>query len=116
MNITPIATVRRLAGEQSRIIVAEQYARGLEGIEPGHKLQILYWMHKLPDEARHELQVHPQGDTNRPLRGVFALCSPMRPNPIGVSVVEVTAIEANELTVTGLDAQDGSPVIDIKAG
>ena len=62
----------------------------------------------------HELLQHPRGDRSRPKRGVFALRSPNRPNPIGVTEVELIAIEGSILTVRGLDAIDGTPVLDLK--
>ncbi|MFH1739812.1 MAG: TrmO family methyltransferase, partial [bacterium] len=58
--------------------------------------------------------VHPGGDRSRPMRGVFATRSPARPNPIGVTTVRVLDCEENALVVEGLDALDGSPIVDIK--
>jgi len=84
------------------------------GIEPGMRLQIMFWMHRLTEEHRRILQCHPRGDRSRPKRGVFALRSPMRPNMIGSTEVTVTAVDGRWLEVTGLDALDGSPVVDIK--
>ncbi|MBN2390399.1 MAG: SAM-dependent methyltransferase, partial [Anaerolineae bacterium] len=55
-----------------------------------------------------------QGDRNRPRRGVFALRSPRRPNPIGVTVVDLVAIQGNVLRVLGLDAINGTPLLDLK--
>jgi tRNA-Thr(GGU) m(6)t(6)A37 methyltransferase TsaA len=62
------------------------------------------------------VKVHPQGDLNKPLRGVFSMRSPMRPNPIGLTRVRLLKKEGNTLLVEGLDALDGSPIIDIKSG
>ena len=87
----------------------------MHGIEPGDRLDVLYWMHRLPAEKRRALKVHPQGDERRPLKGVFGLRSPMRPNPIGVSTVTVRRIEKGLLYVDPFDAFDGSPIVDIKA-
>jgi tRNA-Thr(GGU) m(6)t(6)A37 methyltransferase TsaA len=64
--------------------------------------------------AGFDLQQHPRGDATRPLRGVFALRSPRRPNPIGVSLVRLIAYHENILEVDGLDAINGTPVLDIK--
>jgi tRNA (Thr-GGU) A37 N-methylase len=61
-----------------------------------------------------ELIQHPRGDGNLQSRGVFALRSPQRPNPIGVTVVEVVDVERNVVLVRGLDAEDGTPVLDLK--
>jgi len=57
---------------------------------------------------------HPRGDRSRPRRGVFALHTPYRPNPIGVTVVDLLSVEGNVLRVRGLDALNGTPILDIK--
>ncbi len=116
MNIKPIGRVRRLSDDASVLEIRTEYVSGLDGVEPGASLQVLYWMHELDPGQRHVLKAHPRGDRRRAVRGVFVLRSPMRPNPIGVSTVSVTRIEGGRVFVTGLDALDGSPVIDIKAG
>ena len=95
--------------------IAPEYTDGLLGIKPGDRLDVLYWMHKLDAAKRDLLQVHPRGDRSRPLKGVFGLRSPMRPNPIGVTIVEVLRIERNRVFVSGLDALDGAPVVDMKS-
>jgi len=61
------------------------------------------------------LQVHPRGDLARPKRGVFTTRSPVRPNPIGLTRVELVKRQGNILIVQGLDAFEGSPVLDIKS-
>ena len=86
---------------------------GLMGIQPGDELIVLTWLHLA---ERDVLQVHPRGDINRPLTGVFATRSPDRPNPIGlhrVSVLEVAEVE-RKLRVASLEAIDGTPIVDIK--
>ena len=88
-------------------------APGLLGIQPGNELIVLTWLHLA---ERDVLQVHPRGDINRPLTGVFATRSPDRPNPIGlhrVSVLEVAEAE-RKLRVAPLEAIDGTPIVDIK--
>ncbi len=89
---------------------------GLEGIERFETLWILFWLPNLPEETRSVLLVHPQGDRSKPLRGVFATRSPIRPNPIGISQVTLIKKDANRLLVRGLDAHVGTPVVDIKSG
>jgi len=93
-----------------------QFTDGLEGVEELEHLWVLYWMHELGPEDRQILRAHPMGDRDRPRRGVFALHSPMRPNPIGMTRVKLLARRGNWLVVEGLDARDGSPVLDIKSG
>jgi len=98
---------------QSTISVYPEYAKGLRAIESCERLEILFCF----DRARTEsvpLRQHPMGDRNLPARGVFTLRSPRRPNPIGLTTVTLTRVEGNTLTVSGLDAWDGTPVLDIK--
>ncbi len=114
MELKPIGKVRSLSAGRSVLEVDDAYKNALYGIHPGDRVQVLYWMHELLADARQTLKVHPRGDGSRPLRGVFALRSPMRPNPIGVSVVKVVQVGDGQVTVTGLDALDGSPLVDIK--
>jgi tRNA-Thr(GGU) m(6)t(6)A37 methyltransferase TsaA len=98
-------------GLEAWLEIRPEMAPALTGIAMGDELLLLTWLH-LGDRA--VLQVHPRGDTNRPLTGVFATRSPDRPNPIGLHRVSVIAIEAQRLRVGPLEAVDGTPVIDIK--
>jgi L-fuculose-phosphate aldolase len=115
MEIEPIGVVRRIGEDTSRIELDAAHAEGLGGLAPGDRLDGLYWMHELPAQSRRAMRVHPRGDRSRPKKGVFGLRSPMRPNPVGVTVVELFEVQDGVLLVRGLDAHDGSPVIDIKA-
>ena len=83
----------------------------LEGTRAGDRVLVLTWLDRA---ERDVLKVHPRGDPTRPLAGVFATRSPHRPNPIGLHRVEVLAIEGAEIRVRGLEALDGTPVVDIK--
>ena len=93
------------------IDVAESAAQALHGIAVGDALIILTWFHL---SARDVLQVHPRGEIENPLTGVFATRSPERPNPIGLHRVTVLEINGNSLKVGPIEAIDGTPVIDIK--
>ncbi len=88
-----------------------RFAPGLEGIAVGDTLIVLTWLHVARRDA---LQVHPRGDPERPLTGVFATRSPDRPNPIGVHRVTVVEIAGHRLKIAPMEAIDGTPVIDIK--
>lgn len=88
-----------------------QYREGLDGIVPGQTIVVLFWLHK---SARDILKVYPRGDRSRGLHGVFSTRSPIRPNPIALSELNVLAIDGNRLEVSGLDIIDGTPIIDIK--
>jgi len=97
--------------EDSRLVLDPSLTAGLQGLEPGQQILVLFHFHRSAD---YDLCQHPRGDTSRPKRGVFALHSPRRPNPIGATVVELVAIEGNVLRVRGLDAINGTPVLDLK--
>ena len=116
-EVRPVGFVRRESTEGNSdcsIEVRPELVPAMLGIEAGDRLQVLYWMHRLGEEQRGVLRCHPRGDTNKPKRGVFALRSPMRPNPIGSTVVDVREVRENRIVVAGLDALDGSPVVDLK--
>ncbi len=102
-----------LTASFSHIVLAPELLQGLTGLEPGMALLVVFVFHRAEG---YELLQHPRGDRSRPKRGVFTLCSPNRPNPIGITEVELLAIEGNVLTVRGLDALDGTPVLDLKPG
>ena len=88
------------------------FTDALDGIAVGSQILILTWLHK---GRRDLLRVHPRGNPNEPLRGVFATRSPDRPNPIGLHRAEVLEIqEPDRIRVQPLEALDGTPVIDLK--
>jgi tRNA-Thr(GGU) m(6)t(6)A37 methyltransferase TsaA len=98
-------------GVESRIVLNPAMRDGLNGLEPGHQIMVLFHFHRTQG---FELLQHPQGDRTRPRCGVFTLRSPFRPNPIGVTVVTLLSIEGNILRVRGLDAINGTPILDLK--
>ena len=97
----------------SQIIIHAEFAEALEGIEEFSHLFVLFWLNQVSCENK-RLKVHPRGRKDLPLLGVFATRTMLRPNPIGLTLVELVKIEGNVLTVRGLDALDGTPVLDIK--
>jgi len=99
----------RYSHEVCQIIVDEKFADALKGIENSSHLIVLYWMHK----ARRDV-VASRTPFSDEVFGVFATRSPNRPNPIGICVVELLERKGNVLFVKGLDAFDGTPVVDIK--
>jgi tRNA-Thr(GGU) m(6)t(6)A37 methyltransferase TsaA len=98
----------------SELIINEEYTDCLDGIEDFSHIMVLYWSHRINDKGRYITKVHPAGKKEYPLVGVFATRSPVRPNPICVATVELLERKKNVLKVKGLDALDGSPIIDIK--
>jgi tRNA-Thr(GGU) m(6)t(6)A37 methyltransferase TsaA len=98
----------------SQIIVHHELTEALVGIEDFSHLFVLFWLHEIPAKQQKTLKVHPRGRRDLPLLGIFATRSMLRPNPIGLTLVELVKVEGNVLTVRGLDAFDGTPVLDIK--
>ena len=103
----------------SEIVVLPEFADGLMGLEPGDQILTLFVLHRAMTTG-YDLRLHPGHNPANPIRGVFATRSQYRPNFIAATVAQVQAIEINPdtggavISVTELDAQDGSPVIDIK--
>ena len=85
----------------------------LEGLEGFSHIIVLYWMHRAVFD-KNQLKTHPMGNQVVPLQGLFAVRTSKRPNPIGKSTVRLLEKRGNILKVQGLDAIDGSPVLDIK--
>jgi tRNA-Thr(GGU) m(6)t(6)A37 methyltransferase TsaA len=98
----------------SEIVFREDLAEALDGIEDFSHLFVIFWMHETSEEERRTMKVRPRGRRNMPLLGAFATRTPHRPNPIGLTLVELLEVEGNVVTVRGLDAFDGTPVLDIK--
>jgi tRNA-Thr(GGU) m(6)t(6)A37 methyltransferase TsaA len=86
----------------------------LDGIDDFSHIMVIYWAHLVRPERRRTTRVHPMGNTDFPLVGVFATHSPVRPNSILTTVVRLLERQQNILKVTGLDALNGSPILDIK--
>ena len=98
----------------SEIIIDKAFEEALDQIEGFSHVIVLYWMHQITPSKRSVLKVHPRKRQDLPLVGVLATRSPARPNPIGMTTVKLLECRKNILKVVGLDAMDGSPVIDIK--
>ncbi len=98
----------------SEIVVREDLAGLLDGVEDFSHLLVLYWAHLIPEERRSLARVHPMGRQDLPLVGIFATRSPARPNPVLATTVRLLERRGNVLRVQGLDAVDGSPVVDLK--
>ena len=105
--------------QPSEIVMLPRFAAGLLGLEPGDHILTLFLLHRAA-AVGYDLRLHPGHNPANPVRGVFATRSQYRPNFIAATVAQIQAIrDATDtgrviLTVSGLDAQDGSPVIDIK--
>lgn len=98
----------------SQIVLRDNLVDGLSGITDYSHLFVLFYLNQINSEQRKKLRVHPRGRQDMPLVGVFVARTMLRPNPIGLTLVELVKVEGNILTVKGLDAYDGTPVLDIK--
>ena len=98
----------------SQIVLRKELVEGLSGIAGFSNLFVLFYLNQISEEQRKTLKVHPRGRQDMPLTGVFAARTMLRPNPIGLTLVELVKVEGNVLTVKGLDAYDATPVLDIK--
>jgi len=97
----------------SEIVIDDCLTDALDQIDYFKHYVILYWIHKR-DRSNIVLRINPKGRKDIPIRGLFSTRTPDRPNPIGMTVVRLLKCGGNVLTVKGLDALDGSPVLDIK--
>ena len=100
-----------LQNQVSEIVLDERFRDGLMDLDKNDLITVIFYFH-LAEGYR--LRLHPRGDESRPITGVFNTRSQFRPDPIGVTVVRLKSVEGNRLVVEGLDAIDGTPVLDIK--
>ena len=97
---------------EGTLVIDEEYAEGLRDIEGGQRIVVIFYLHQSPGFSP-ELLRQTSGHTGRET-GVFSICSPVRPNPIGMSVLEVLGTRDASIDVRGLDMLDGTPILDIK--
>ena len=124
ITLRPIGVVRNRVKEpmshgweevRSRIVLRRELAEALLGLDGYSHINVLFWPHQVPDEVRgSKPRLHPLDDPANPLQGVLATRSQIRFNPILASVVPLLDVKGNVLHVQGLDAVDGSPVLDVK--
>jgi tRNA-Thr(GGU) m(6)t(6)A37 methyltransferase TsaA len=113
-SLTELESAPRQADEgapEAWLVFEPEVREGLRSLRSGDEVILLTWL----DRARRDvLSVHPRGDPSRAEEGVFSTRSPHRPNPIGLHRVEITAIDGIRVRVRGLEAVDGTPIIDLK--
>ena len=100
--------------DTSKVILDEQYVSGLKGLEDFSHAVILFYLNKANYDKNKHLQRRPQNREDMPLVGIFSQRGKDRPNQIGMTSVEIIPVSEDSLTVKGLDAVDGTPVLDIK--
>jgi tRNA-Thr(GGU) m(6)t(6)A37 methyltransferase TsaA len=113
-TVSPIGWIRK-SGGKTFIVIDKRYQPALLGVDALKSLWVFYWFDRNDSpEKRAILQVHPRGDSSRPLRGVFATRSPFRPNLIAQTEVGVLAVRDNIIEIDGIDAYADTPVLDLK--
>jgi tRNA-Thr(GGU) m(6)t(6)A37 methyltransferase TsaA len=120
IELRPVAFVRRAVDENERdrslvseIVFDREFAPALDGVEAWSHLYVICWLDRVA-RAEEPFLHFPSTETTSPPVGVFATRAPIHPNPIGLTLVELVGREGNVLRVRGLDAYDGTPVLDIK--
>ena len=122
IKLEPIGYVKRKTKDENvrdrsltvQVVINPRYIAALDGVEDYSHLFIIFYMHKIPKKQEPILKVHPRGRADIPLQGIFATHTPQRPNPMGVTIVQLIERKENILVVKGLDAYDNTPVLDIK--
>ena len=124
VTLYPIGVVRNRIKEPrpdgwaqvvSRVVIRPEYADALLGIDGYSHVIVLFWPHLVPDDVRgSKHQLHPRDDERNPLMGVLATRSQIRFNPVLTTPVPLLGVKGNVLRVRGLDAIDGTPVLDVK--
>jgi tRNA (adenine37-N6)-methyltransferase len=97
---------------EGTLVIDEEYSEGLRDVRPGQRIVVIFHFHRSPGFSPEFLR-QTSGQDGREA-GVFSLCSPIRPNPVGMSVLEVLGIRDANVDVRRLDALDGTPILDIK--
>jgi tRNA-Thr(GGU) m(6)t(6)A37 methyltransferase TsaA len=97
---------------EGALVINESYLEGLRDIQPGQRIYVIFHFHKSPNFTLRFMRVKRPIDEQE--LGVFSTHSPFRPNPIGLSLLEVLGIDGNVIRVKGLDMLDGTPILDIK--
>ncbi len=98
---------------ESDLVIDPRWIEALEGVERLERLAVLWWFARREGEEV-PMKVHPRGDPSNPLTGLFATRAPIRPNLIGLTTVDVVGRDGNAVHVRGLDAFNGSPILDLK--
>lgn len=114
LTMEPIGKVQK-AENRTLIVLDEKYAPGLLGLDQWSHVQVIWWFDKNDTpQKRAVLQVHPRGDKENPLTGVFACRAPVRPNLIALSLCKIVSVKDNVVEVESIDAFEGTPVVDLK--
>jgi tRNA-Thr(GGU) m(6)t(6)A37 methyltransferase TsaA len=115
-TLRPIGRVRNRKGKPVQLEIFEKYVPGLLRLELCKQVMVVWWFHKNDTpEKRSILKVHPRGNPDNPLTGVFATHSPFRPNLIALTVCKILSVKDGLVTIDSIDAFDDTPIIDLKS-
>lgn len=113
-TVHPIGQVQKQGG-RTMIVLDKKYQDGLLGLDQWSHVQVIWWFDKNDTpQKRAVLQVHPRGNPQNPLTGVFACRAPVRPNLVALSLCKIVSIKGNMIEVEKLDAFEGTPILDLK--
>ena len=122
ITVQPIGYVRNSLGKrsynewsdtESELVISEEYQEALYRLDEYSHIEVLFYVHEM--DRPFITRIHPTGNPKYPLMGAFATRTPNRPSKIALTTVKILEIKDNIIRVNGLDAYDGSPVIDIKS-
>ncbi len=114
-TLHPIGRIRNRKGKPVQLEIFEKYVPGLLRLEQCKQVMVVWWFHKNDTPAKRSiLEVHPRGNPDNPLTGVFATHSPFRPNLIALTVCKVLSVKDGLVTIDSIDAFDDTPIIDLK--
>ena len=105
----------RVSEVEGTLEIGESYAEGLADVELGQRIAVIFHFHESPafsPDLLRQTPKFPRSDKEK--MGIFSICSPVRPNPVGMSILDVLGVEDATLRVRGLDMRDGTPILDIK--
>ncbi len=111
-DITEIPRHWSVSDVEGTLVIGEEYLEGLEDIESGQRIVVIFNFHRSPEFSPRFLRQTPPHRGKE--MGIFSICSPIRPNPIGMSILEVLGVEGTAIRVRRLDMLNGTPILDIK--
>jgi len=112
--VKPIGSVQKSNGS-TKLVLNKNVAPALQGLEGFSHVWVFWWFDQNDTpENRSILQVHPQGNRENPLTGVFACRSPSRPNPVALTLCRILSVKENTIEIEKIDAFANTPIIDLK--
>ena len=102
----------KVSDVEGELVMDESYLEGLKDIQPGQRVYVIFHFHKSPEFSEQFMRIKPPIHDQKV--GVFNTHSPFRPNPIGMSILDVLDVKGTVIRVKGLDMLDKTPILDIK--